>query len=132
MAAQRLDDHPHWAPVFRILDRFVPEELLRTRGEELTRARLVVGASGVASFLILSLGAGALLNLCGQAEDGAPPAGDAPSQSDVCTGYVEAGTAHPKLLRSPRPSAAFKVDRLHKQVASKAAIVPIAPRRKKN
>ena len=48
------------------------------------------------------------------------------------TGYVEAGTAHPKLLRSPRPSAAFKVDRLHKQVASKAAIVPIAPRRKKN
>ena len=112
---------PHVALVSLATEGFVSVEMPPHRLAMRPHARTdALSLRGVFSFLpsgaVMALGTNALLNLCTPlAADGAAAGGGATDggESDVCTSYVAAGSAHPKLLRTSTPRSSRFVVTAH-------------------
>ena len=136
---------PHVALVALATEGFVSVEQPPHRLALQPHARTdALSLRGVFSFLpsggIMSLSTNALLNLCEEPSalaeraeglipttPATPAAAAEQATRAVCTSFAEAGSAHPKLLRSlsdAKGLAAFQVERLERQAAPKPKRAP--------
>ena len=150
--APRLDPHeasllesverlrqPHVALVSLATEGFVSVELPPHRLAMRPHARTdALSLRGVFSFLpggqIMSLSTNALLNLCPEPPLPGAVSKPASAENSVCTAFVDADSAHPKLLRSSSDvvgrRASFKVERRERQPAPKPKpAASVRPRR---
>lgn len=113
---------PHVALVSLATEGFVTVEMPPHRLALRPHARTdALSLRGVFSFLpsgaVMALGTNALFNLCEDLD--APPDAHTDARA-VCTGYVEEGVAHPRLLRtSSVKTSRFKVEDIARQAAAK-------------